>query len=240
MMKEIKSDIKNLIENVLEENPAIIGINVGTPTGTYILSVYNKKYERLTENQIASATSSLIFLASKMLKGTLNQNLSYNLVTGKKYLLISIMNNEISMIAYLDRQLANLEALDGVVNSLKKLGLQISAIVETSDLVKQGLFVKLKRAIPNALLIAIITKEGLPIKIQSAMPEPTISAMISALFNISSLLTEDFEYSVSAGEAGSVIIHELDNNRVLCVAVPEADESKVGSYIVKIKTIISR
>ena len=46
------------------------------------------------------------------------------------------------------------------------------------------------------------------------------------------------EFSIIGGENGSIIIHELDKNRILAIAVPEADEKKLGSYIAKIKTII--
>ena len=239
-IKELESDIKELIEKQIEKDLALIGINIGTLTGTPVTSIFKQKDEFLSEIEIASATSSLIFLASKMLKGTLNQEVSYNLVTGKKYILISILTETITMIAYLDRELADLEGLNEVIKTLRELALHISAIVETSELAKEELFVAIKRAIPNALLIAIITKEGLPIKIQATMPEPTISAMISAVFDLSKVLIKDFEYSVIAGEIGSIIIHELDENRILCVAVPEAEETKLGSYIVKIKSIINR
>ncbi|MFO8017387.1 MAG: hypothetical protein R6U96_02030 [Promethearchaeia archaeon] len=239
-MEDLESDITQLIEDQLEKNPSLIGINVGSLTGTPVTSAFKKKDEFLSEVKIASATSSLIFLASKMLKGTLNQEVSYNLVTGKKYILISILTEDITMVAYLDRELADLEGLNESIKKLRDLALHISAIIETSELAKEELFVGIKRSIPNALLIAIITKEGLPIKIQATMPEPTISAMISAVFDLSNVLIKDFEYSIIAGEIGSIIIHELDENRILCVAVPEADESKLGSYLVKIKSIINR
>ena len=64
--------------------------------------------------------------------------------------------------------------------------------------------------------------------------------MISALYNLSDVLLEEqnVEYSIIAGENGSIILHALDEHRILFVAVPEADESKLGSFIAKIKTII--
>ena len=97
----------------------------------------------------------------------------------------------------------------------------------------------MKRAIPNKLVLAIITKVGLPIKIQSTMPEPILSAMIAALYNLSGVLLESgMEYSIIGGQNGSVIIHDLDENRILALAVPEADERKLGGYIAKIKAII--
>ena len=90
-------------------------------------------------------------------------------------------------------------------------------------------------------MIAIITKDGLPIKVQSTMPEPILSAISSAIFNLAGILLEqDLEYSIIGGENGSIILHELDQNRLLAIAVPEADEKKLGSYIVRIKTIIKQ
>ncbi|MHA1107433.1 MAG: hypothetical protein ACTSPN_17220 [Promethearchaeota archaeon] len=71
------------------------------------------------------------------------------------------------------------------------------------------------------------------------MPEPVLSAMTSAIYNLAGILLEEgLEYSIIGGEYGSIIIHELDQNRILAIAVPEANERKLGSYIAKIKSII--
>ena len=73
------------------------------------------------------------------------------------------------------------------------------------------------------------------------MPEPMISAMMSALYNLSDvLLEENLEYSIIAGNNGSIVVHELDENRILFIAVPEAVESKLGAYIAKIKAIVNQ
>ena len=45
----------------------------------------------------------------------------------------------------------------------------------------------------------------------------------------------DISTALEEKEKGSIIIHELDENRVLSIAVPESDESKIGIYISKIK-----
>ncbi|MBA7555350.1 hypothetical protein ES705_48011 [subsurface metagenome] len=71
------------------------------------------------------------------------------------------------------------------------------------------------------------------------MPEPILSAMTSAIFNLAGILLEEgLEFSIIGGDNGSIIIHELDESRILAIAVPEADERKLGSYIAKIKSII--
>ena len=193
----------------------------------------------MTTGEVTAANSSLVFLSSKMLRDTLNQEVSYNLIYGKEKIVLSILTDRITMISYLNRELADLEGLDSYISKLQKLSLQITAIIDTSDILKEEIFKGLKRAIPNLLVLAIITKDGLPIKVQSTMPEPILSAMVAALYNLSGVLLESgLEYSIIGGENGSVIIHDLDENRILALAVPESDERKLGSYIAKIKAII--
>ena len=238
IINEVESDVYELIEKELESSPAIIGINIGTPEGTNIANKF-KKDIKMTTKEIAAANSSLVFLSSKMLRDSLNQEVSYNLIIGKDKIVLSVLTGIITMISYLNIELAELEGLDSHIKKLQKLSLQISAIVETSDILREEIFKGLKRAIPNTLVLAIITKDGLPIKIQSTVSEPILSAIVAALYNLSGVLLESgMEYSIIGGENGSVIIHDLDENRVLALAVPESDERKLGSYIAKIKTII--
>jgi len=241
IIAELESDVTELIEKTLESSSAIIGINVGTPEGNKVSSRFKKEL-KMSTSEVTAANSSLVFLSSKMLRDSLNQEVSYNLITGKDKIILSILTENITMITYLNRELAELEGLDSYISRCQRLGLQISAIIETSEILKDEIFKGLKRAIPNTLVLAIITKDGLPIKIQSTMPEPILSAMVAALYNLSGVLleSEGMEYSIIGGENGSVIIHELDENRVLALAVPESDERKLGSYVAKIKAIISK
>jgi len=240
ILEELQKDVSQIIEKELESSSAIMGINIGTPEGTKIASVF-KKDLRMTMGEVTAANSSLVFLSSKMLKDSLNQDVSYNLIIGKEKIVLSILAESITMIIYLNRELAELEGLDSHISRLQKLSLQINAIIETSDILKEEIFKGLKRAIPNTLVLAIITKDGLPIKIQSTMPEPILSAMVAALYNLSGVLLESgMEYSIIGGENGSVILHDLDENRILALAVPESDERKLGSYIAKIKAIIMK
>jgi predicted regulator of Ras-like GTPase activity (Roadblock/LC7/MglB family) len=240
ILEELQKDVSQIIEKELESSSAIMGINIGTPEGTKIASVF-KTDLKMTMGEVTAANSSLVFLSSKMLKDSLNQDVSYNLIIGKEKIVLSILAESITMIIYLNRELAELEGLDSHISRLQKLSLQINAIIETSDILKEEIFKGLKRAIPNTLVLAIITKDGLPIKIQSTMPEPILSAMVAALYNLSGVLLESgMEYSIIGGENGSVILHDLDENRILALAVPESDERKLGSYIAKIKAIIMK
>jgi len=235
---DLEIDLTKLIEKEINEKHSILGISVSSHGGTHLASKFKKEI-KMTKTEISAASSSMVFLSSKILHDSLNQKISYNLITGKERIIVSILTENVALMAYLNRELAELEGLDSYINSLKIFAIQISAIIETSDLIKEEIFVAVKRAIPNALVIAIITKDGLPIKIQSTMPEPILSAMTSAIYNLAGILLEGgLEYSIIGGENGSIIIHELDETRILAIAVPEADERKLGSYIAKIKSLI--
>jgi predicted regulator of Ras-like GTPase activity (Roadblock/LC7/MglB family) len=238
-IKDLEEDLIELINKEIKTNTGILGISISSHGGSHLASKF-KKALNLNETEMSAASSSLVFLSSKILQDSLNQQISYNLITGKENIILSILTESIAMISYLNRELAELDGLDSYITELKKFAIQVSAIVETSDLIKEEVFVAIKRAIPNALIIAIITKDGLPIKIQSTMPEPMLSAMTSAIYNLAGiLLGEGLEFSIIGGENGSIIIHELDKNRILAIAVPEADERKLGTYIVKIKSVLS-
>jgi len=237
-IKKLNTELSELLEKEINNRKSILGISISTHGGTHIVSKL-KKDIKMTNSEISAASSSLVFISSKILRDSLNQKISYNLITGKKRIILSILTENIALIAYLNREIAELEGLDSYIASLRRFAIQISAFVETSDLIKEEVFVAIKRAIPNALVIAIITKDGLPIKVQATMPEPILSAMTSAIFNLAGILLEEgLEFSIIGGENGSIIIHELDESRILAIAVPEADERKLGSYIAKIKSII--
>ncbi|MFX1478940.1 MAG: hypothetical protein ACFFCI_12485, partial [Promethearchaeota archaeon] len=95
IIEELESDVANLIEKELESTPVILGINVGTPEGTKI--AYNfRKSVKMTMGEITAANSSLVFLSSKMLKDSLNQEVAYNLITGKDRIVLSILTENIT------------------------------------------------------------------------------------------------------------------------------------------------
>lgn len=239
-MQQLNLELTDLLSNEIKDQKSILGISISTHGGTHIVSEL-KEDIKMTKTELAAASSSMVFLSSKMLSDSLNQKSSYTLITGKKRIILSILTDFMALIAYLDRELAELEGLDYYIRSLRKLAIKISAIIETSDLIKEEIFVALKRAIPNALVIAIITKDGLPIKVQSTMPEPILSAMTSAIYNLAGILLEGgLEFSIIGGDHGSIIIHELDESRILAIAVSEGDDKILRSHIAKIKSIIKQ
>ena len=239
-MKQLNQELTELLSREIKGQKSILGISISTHGGTHIVSEL-KEDIKMTKSELAAASSSMVFLSSKMLNDSLNQKSSYTLITGQKRIILTILTDYMALIAYLDRELAELEGLDFFIRSLRKLAIKMSAIIETSDVIKEEIFVALKRAIPNALVIAIITKDGLPIKVQSTMPEPIISAMTSAIYNLAGILLDGgLEFSIIGGDHGSIIIHELDESRILAIAVSEGDDKILRSHIAKIKAIIKQ
>jgi len=237
-MKQLNLELEDLLSKEIKDQKSILGISISTHGGTHIVSELKEDIQ-MTKSEISAASSSLVFLSSKMLNDSLNQRSSYTLITGKRKIILLILTDYMALIAYLDRELAELEGLDFYIRSLRKFAIKVSAIIETSDLIKEEIFVALKRAIPNAIIIAIITKDGLPIKVQSTMQEPILSAMISAIYNLAEVLLDGgLEFSIIGGDHGSIIIHELDESRILAIAVSEGDDKILRSHIAKIKTII--
>ena len=239
-IKLLNQELTELLKKEINDQESLLSISISSHDGTPIVSVLKEDIV-MTKTELSAASSSLVFLSSKILHDSLNQKISYTLITGKKRIILSILTDFMALIAYLDRELAELEGLDFYIRSLRKFAIKMSAIIETSDLIKEEIFVALKRAIPNALVIAIITKDGLPIKVQSTMPEPTISAMISAIYNLAGVLLDGgLEFSIIGGDHGSIIIHELDESRILAIAVSEGNEKILRSHIAKIKAIIKQ
>jgi predicted regulator of Ras-like GTPase activity (Roadblock/LC7/MglB family) len=232
-------EVENLIQKFMEENSAILGLSVGTPGGDLIGSNFKKEF-KLPAQEIIAGASSLMFLSSNLSKQLLNQRVNYNTTIGKSEILISILTRNVILSAVLNRELTELEGLTLYEEKLLEFGVKLSAFVETSKYIQQDIFVAIKRAIPTALSVAIITTSGLPIKIESVMPESMLSAVSSALYNLTNVLLKNtVEYSVIRCEIGSVIIHQIDSERILCVAIPEKRNEQIGHYIARIKEIIS-
>ncbi len=243
LITEINSDLDNLITLVLDENPSIMGINIGTHEGKLLANKFRNDIDiNLKEERITSASVSLLSLSSVIMDHTLNEDLIYNIIEGKDVVVISMLMKNISIVAYLNRLSAGLKGLDSHIKTLKHFGFRISAFVETSQLLQEEIFVSIKRAIPNCKILLIVTREGLPIKSDSSFFEQLMSGRISALYQISGiLLTEGkMEFSIITGNKQSIIIHELPMDRILCISVPDTDEKKLGSYIITLRSIIEQ
>lgn len=236
----MQMEIEKIIDELFENNSAIRGITISTHGGKNIYSSFLETFD-LNQSELAAAITSLLFLAGNMTEKLLNQKVSYTITKGKKWILLCMMNKVITGSVIFDRKLADLSGVPELRNDMQELFLRISAIVETSEVIKEDLFVQVKRAIPNALSIAIINKEGLPIKVESAMEGPKIAAFIYALHQLSNMiLSKNAQYTQIGGTYGTIIVQQIDEERILGIAVPEHDDHKLGKYMAKLEEIRSK
>jgi hypothetical protein len=75
---KLEENIRDLIKKQLETSDALIGITCGTHGGTFIASEFQKEIA-MKQQEITAANSSILFLSSKLLKNSLNQDISYDL-----------------------------------------------------------------------------------------------------------------------------------------------------------------
>ena len=175
-----------------------------------------------------------------MFKKTFGLEIAHTEVKGSKNIFFSVLTKEVAGSVIFNRKMVDLVGITDQKQMMTDLFLKISAIVETS-VVKEDLFVLIKRAIPNALSIVIINKEGLPIKVESTMEDPKISAFVYALNSLSrTLLKDDVEHTVISGEYGSYIIQQIDEERILGIAVPDSRDDKLNKYIAALTEIIKK
>jgi predicted regulator of Ras-like GTPase activity (Roadblock/LC7/MglB family) len=217
---------------------AIKAVTVGTHGGN-ILSSKMKDEFQLNPKEVVAATTSILFLSSKAITAIARDKDKCVISFGPKYILLSYLTRNISFGVILDRKLVELDGIENYIDKINEIALKISAIVEDDK--QMDLFSKIKVSIPDANMYAITTREGLPIKIQAEnLDEARVSAFISAIFNVNNLITgEDAEFTSILGQEQSIIIHALDNHRLLALGVSSGDSSKIMKYVMKIKELIN-
>jgi predicted regulator of Ras-like GTPase activity (Roadblock/LC7/MglB family) len=238
--KDFIERVEDLLDKAIHEKLAIKALSVGTHGGNIIASCIKPDIKKYNAKEMVAATTSILFISSKAASKIAEDNLKHVITYGPTYILVCFLTRNISFGAILDRQVVELEGIDQYVSDLNELALKISAIIETSDINYGDIFSRIKVAIPDANMYAIVTKDGLPIKIQSDnVDEARLSAFISAIHSVNNLITgEDAEFTTVIGESQSIIIHVLDETRLLAISIPAGISSNLMRYVVRIKELI--
>nr|MDO8117774.1 hypothetical protein [Candidatus Sigynarchaeota archaeon] len=238
--KDFIEKIDELLQKAVKSKLAIKALTVGTHGGNIISSAL-KPDMGINPKEMVAATTSMLFISSKAIVKIADDDFRHVVTFGPKYILICFLTRNVSFGAVLERKLVELDGIESYINELNEVALKISAIIETSDVVEGDVFSKIKVAIPDANVYAIVTKEGLPLKIQAEhIDEARIAAFISAIFNVNTLITsEDAEFTTVFGHDQSIIIHVLDEKRLLAISIESGDTSTIMKYIVKIKELLN-
>ncbi|HME51893.1 MAG TPA: hypothetical protein VKM55_06730 [Candidatus Lokiarchaeia archaeon] len=239
--KDFIEHIEDLLQKAINDKLALKALTVGTHGGNIIASAIKPDIKKFNAKEMVAATTSILFISSKATSKISEDTLKYVITYGPSYILVCFLTRNISFGAILERQTVELEGIEPYITDLNELALKLSAIIETSDIDYGDIFSRVKIAIPDARMYAVVTKEGLPIKIQSdSIDEARLAAFMSAIFNINNLVTgENAEFTTVIGEEQSIIIHTLDETRLLAISIPNISNSTdLMKYVVRIKELL--
>ncbi|MGQ9721013.1 MAG: hypothetical protein ACUVXA_06800 [Candidatus Jordarchaeum sp.] len=195
--------------------------------------------ESVNKDKLAASSATLLSISSQAIEKLLNQTPEYILSFTQNNLIITLpVNSSMVLSALIERKKAEYTGIENCINKIKKVSEKVALIVEMSEYPKKGLFMNIRNALPEAKTIAILTNEGVPLMVHPAEDAITISGMISAIHTIGGNMVpnEDSDYSVIAGKEGLIIAQQIDNNRLLAVAIPK--KVKINDIVAKIKMAV--
>jgi predicted regulator of Ras-like GTPase activity (Roadblock/LC7/MglB family) len=235
-------EIEKIITGMMEKYVAIKGISIGTSLATNVYTKLKPDLESFSEAELVAAATSFQYISKNLYETVVKNPLESTYVTVENDLLMLLIVKEISVAVILDRKLAELEGLKAYQKDLHDMALKIAALIETSDYIAEDPFVQIKRAIPSATMIAIISKEGMPIKVESQdLQEALLGSMIAAISNLTLvMLRKPMDYTLLQGPNGSVMVVQFDEKRVLAVAIPGDENDKIGQYLARIHEIVKK
>ncbi|MHA1776669.1 MAG: hypothetical protein DRO88_06125 [Promethearchaeia archaeon] len=239
--EKLITQIEKIIDETMESHVAILGISIGTEIATKIYSKFKPEIKSFSDIELIASSTSFHYISNSLFRNIAKNNLNSSYVTVDDFILLMNITKEISSAMILDRSLAELEGISAYDQVLNEITLKINALVETVDYVSQDPLVKIIRAVPSALFLAIIGKEGLPIKIidDGTIQAPMVSSQIAALSNLTQvMLKKQMDYTILQGPGAVILVIQFDEERILAISIPEQEKENVGQYLARIKEII--
>ena len=237
------AEIMEIIDATMEENVAIKGISIGTEIATSIISKFKPESTEFKENELIASATSFQYISKSLYTHLAKNSMTSTYLSVENQIILMQIVKEVSAAVVLDRRLAEMEGVDTYQQVMDTMLLKISAIIETSEYLREDPLVKVMRAVPSAVYIALISKEGLPIKvidngeIQSVM----IGSQVAALSNLAQVMMQTMmDYVLVQGKGENILVVQFDADRILCVSFPQHEKTNIGQYLARIKEIVSQ
>ena len=230
------NELSNLLEEIVKDK-VIKGIILTSKEGRSESMVILE--ESVNKNKLAAGSATLLAISSQMVEKLFEETTDYILSFTQNNLVITLpVTSGMVLSALLDREKAESKGVENYVTKIQNVSRKMAEIVELAEYPKKGLLINVKNAIPEAIAIAILTKEGIPLIVHPAEEAITLSGMISAIFSISSnmISNDNSDYSIVAGKEGMIITQQIDNDRLLAVAIPK--KVKIKDIVTKLKETI--
>ncbi len=232
-MLEPVNELANLLEEIVKDE-IIKGLILISKEGRSESMVILE--ESVDKNKLAASSATLLSISSQVIEKLLDQTPEYILSFTQNNLVITLpVNSGMVLSALIAREKVESEGIEKYVARIRNVSDKIAETIAMAEYPKKGLFVNIKNAIPEAKSIAILTNDGVPLIVHPAEEAITVSGMISAIHAISGniISNENSDYSVIAGKEGMIITHQIDNSRLLAVAIPK--KMKIDDVVAKIK-----
>ena len=229
-------ELSNLLEEIVKDK-IIKGIILTSKEGRSESMVILE--ESVNKSKLAACSATLLAISSQMIEKLLDERPDYILSFTQNNLIITLaVTSDMVLSALLDREKAESKGVENYITKIQNVSHRMAEIVELAEYPKKGLLINVKNAIPEAKAIAILTKDGIPLIVHPAEEGVALSGMISAIFAISSnmISNENSDYSVIAGKEGMILTQQIDNDRLLAVAIPK--KVKIKDIVTKLKDVI--
>ncbi len=230
---------ENTVHEILQEllrDSAIIGALVTNEEAEPLGFLIRGKGYRQEILNAASAT--LVSLSKLSFSRMTNEDTDYILGYTDKTLYITVITEtELILTSLIDRFKMGSTKLEHYLDLLNRTLQQVSGVISASKYAKKSLLGMVRKEIPEASAIAVVSREGVPISVDSKFDSALISGLISAFYTSGTSFAKDLRVSVVVGKnKHSLIMYNIDERRILAVLVPKSQGSH--TYIPKIRKII--
>ncbi|MHA1713851.1 MAG: hypothetical protein ACTSW4_07460 [Candidatus Ranarchaeia archaeon] len=227
--------VHEILQELLRDS-AIVGALVtnheAEPLGFLIRG---KGYQQEIINAASAALVSLSKLSfAKMTDDTTQYIMGY---TDKTIYITVVSEGDTILTTLLDQYQMGSTKLDRYFGTLSKTAQRVEGVISASKYAKRSLIGLVKKEIPEATGIAVVSREGVPIAVDTKLDSALISGLISAFFTSGRSFAKELRVSIIIGKhENSLILYSIDDSRILAVIVPKGCGSYI--YIPKIRRIV--
>jgi predicted regulator of Ras-like GTPase activity (Roadblock/LC7/MglB family) len=237
-------EIMEIINDTMGEYVAIKGISIGTEIATSIISKFKPDLpSSFKENELVASATSFQYICKSLYTHLAKNSMKSTYLSVEDHIVLMQIIKEVSAAVILDRRLAEMEGIETYQQVLETMLFKISAIIETSEYLREDPLVKIMRAVPSAVYVALISKEGLPIKVidNGEVQSVMIGSQVAALSNLAQVMMKTpLDYVLIQGKGENILVVQFDSDRILCVSFPQQEKTNIGQYLARIKEIVSQ
>lgn len=240
MSKELKERTKNVVTDLLSD-VAIKGIVVSDNEGNPIYSSFSKEIDSellQDSSRVAPVAATVVSVSAGSMRKLFNQTLECVVCFVEEDVFLLVPGQQANILACIGREIVSLRGVEHYAEKLYAAIREISATMETIGM-EETVVIKMKRVIPEAMAVGIVTREGLPLAFQTIIDDAALAAAANGIEILATAMSgrSQVDYIAAQADQASLILHRMDEEKTLVVVVPK--EQNLGEYIAMIKQVLS-